>query len=68
MDTNVRKTWEIFAADFELKNPAWQVFLNKLVCKVAVRLGVNETGQGVSVQLYKLLLYDEGAMFKPHQE
>jgi hypothetical protein len=24
VDTNIRKTWEISAADFELKNPAWQ--------------------------------------------
>lgn len=68
VDTTVRQTWELSAADFELKNPAWQGFLDKLICKVATGLGVNTTGQGVSAQLYKMLLYDEGAMFKPHQE
>lgn len=68
IDTSVRKTWELSAADFELKNPAWPAFLDRVVSKVAAGLGVNSTGQGVTAQLYKILLYDEGAMFKPHQE
>jgi len=36
--------------------------------KVSAGLGVDASGKGVSAELYKMLLYDNGAMFKPHQE
>lgn len=68
VDTSVRKTWEISPGDFELKNAAWQPFLLGFIKKVSAGLGVDTTGMGVSAELYKLLLYDEGALFKPHQE
>jgi hypothetical protein len=68
VDSNVRKTWELSPSDFEIRNPAWQPFLKSIVAKVSTGLGVDSTGNGVSAELYKLLLYDEGAMFKPHQE
>jgi hypothetical protein len=68
VDTSVRKTWEISPGDFEIKNPAWPSFLRDIVKKVSAGLGVDPAGKGVSAELYKLLLYDEGAMFKPHQE
>jgi hypothetical protein len=31
-------------------------------------LGIHAAGMGISAELYKMLLYDKGAMFKPHQE
>ena len=68
MDTNVRKTWEVSPNDFELKNATWQPFVESIVAKVSVGLGVDANGKGVSAELYKMLLYYEGAMFKPHQE
>jgi len=68
VDTSVRKTWEVSPGDFELKNPAWQSFVQSVVTKVSAGLGVDATGNGVSAELYKMLLYDEGALFKPHQE
>jgi hypothetical protein len=68
VDENVRKTWELSASDFELRNLAWQAFLESIVAKVSAGLGVDATGKGVSAELYKMLLYDKGAMFKPHQE
>jgi hypothetical protein len=68
VDTNVRKTWEISSSDFKVRNPAWKPFLQTVVAKVSCGLGVDSTGKGVSAELYKMLLYDEGAMFKPHQE
>jgi hypothetical protein len=68
VDTSVRKTWEISPGDFELRNPAWQPFIQGVVRKVSAGLGVDATGNGVSAELYKLLLYDEGALFKPHLE
>lgn len=68
VDNSVRKTWELSAGDFEVRNPAWKKFLDEIVVKVSAGLGVDASGKGVSAELYKLLLYDEGAMFKPHQE
>lgn len=68
VDTRVRKTWELSPSDFELRNPAWKKFVNSIVAKVSEGLGVDATGTAVSAELYKMLLYDEGAMFKPHQE
>jgi hypothetical protein len=68
VDSRVRKTWELSAGDFQIRNPAWEPFLKSIVAKVSAGLGVDATGKGVSAELYKMLLYDEGAMFKPHQE
>ena len=68
VDTSVRNTWEISPNEFEIKNPAWQPFVESIVTKVSAGLGVDTTGKGVTAELYKLLLYEEGAMFKPHQE
>jgi hypothetical protein len=36
--------------------------------KSAMVLVSEACGRGVSAHLYKMLLYDEGAFFKPHQE
>lgn len=68
VDSSVRKTWELSASDFQIRNSAWQPFLQSIVAKVSAGLGVDATDQGVSADLYKTLLYDEGAMFKPHQD
>jgi len=68
VDTSIRRTWEISSSDFELKNPAWQPFVESIVAEVSAGLGLDATGNGVTAELYKLLLYEEGAMFKPHQE
>lgn len=67
VDNSVRRTWELSADEFEIKNPAWNIFLNTILAHVEAGLGV-AVGKGVAAQLYKLLLYDEGAMFKPYQE
>ncbi|TVY13045.1 hypothetical protein LARI1_G009289 [Lachnellula arida] len=68
VDTTVRKTWEVSPGQFELKNPTWQPFVKTIVAKVSAGLGVDATGNGVSAELYKMLLYDEGALFKSHQD
>lgn len=68
VDNTVRKTWELSPSEFEIRNPAWHPFLESIVAKVSTGLGVDSSGKGVSAELYKMLLYDEGAMFKPHQE
>jgi len=68
VDETVRKTWELSHSEFALINPAWEPYLETIVAKVSAGLGVDSTGKGVRAELYKMLLYDEGAMLKPHQE
>ncbi|KAK5257071.1 hypothetical protein LTR16_001675 [Cryomyces antarcticus] len=66
VDVTVRKTWELNADQFQLRNPAWSKFLQKILDNTAEALGVHVSG--LRAELYKLLLYEEGAMFKLHQE
>ena len=68
IDKSVRKTWELSPTDFELQNPAWNSYIETIVARVSSGLGISNCGKGISAQLYKMLLYDEGALFKPHQE
>lgn len=67
IDENVRKTWELNPDQFEISNPAWQSVVVKLAAQATQELGC-APGMPTRVNLYKLLLYEEGAMFKPHKE
>ncbi|KAJ5833919.1 hypothetical protein N7474_002230 [Penicillium riverlandense] len=65
VDTSVRNTWELDPEQFELKSPGWSAYI-ELVCNRAAReLGVDVP---VSAELYKMLLYEKGAMFKAHTD
>jgi uncharacterized ferredoxin-like protein len=68
VDTSVRKTWEISPTDFEIRNKSREQFLGSVVAMASTGLGIHAAGMGISAELYKMLLYDKGAMFKPHQE
>ncbi|KAF2443101.1 hypothetical protein P171DRAFT_416500 [Karstenula rhodostoma CBS 690.94] len=65
VDTSVRRTWELDASEFECRNPIWPGFLAHLVQKTLEELGVRLESHA---QAYKLLLYEEGAFFKPHKD
>ncbi|KAF1999945.1 hypothetical protein P154DRAFT_535176 [Amniculicola lignicola CBS 123094] len=65
IDTSVRKTWELDAADFECLNPRWAAFTDSIVKRAVTDLGVQVP---VVAQRYKLLLYEEGAFFKAHRD
>ncbi|KAG9238196.1 hypothetical protein BJ875DRAFT_437669 [Amylocarpus encephaloides] len=43
-------------------------YVDAITAKVSIGLGVDANGKGVSAHLYKMLLYDEGAHFKPRQD
>ena len=68
IDTDVRNTWELNADQFELENPEWQTILDSAVHQVANALGVVGGSTSVHAELYKLLLYAEGAFFESHTE
>lgn len=66
VDTSVRNTWELNPEEhFEFKNPEWNAHLKRCCARVATDLGVHSP---VSAELYKMLIYEKGAMFKPHTE
>lgn len=65
VDTSVRNTWELDATQFEFRHPGWPGFL-KHICSVAAKgLGINTD---IHAEIYKMLIYEKGAMFKAHTE
>ncbi|KAF1835575.1 hypothetical protein BDW02DRAFT_495568 [Decorospora gaudefroyi] len=64
IDENVRRTWELDAAEFQCLNPAWESYLQRLLKNAVTNLGVQGT---TSCYPYKLLFYEEGAFFKAHR-
>lgn len=67
VDETVRKTWEIAGGKVSFRNTAWHDWFKDVVERVAKELGV-ASPKNVRAELYKMLLYEEGAMFKPHKE
>jgi hypothetical protein len=65
IDTSVRKTWELDRTEFECQNPAWPAYVNTLLKKIVEDLGVRVPARA---ELYKFLLYEEGAFFKAHKD
>lgn len=68
VDTKVRKTWEIDAAQIRCAHPKWPEIHQSIAESVCRQLGVVNGSTHVELQPYKLLSYDEGAMFKPHKD
>ncbi|KAK0740117.1 hypothetical protein B0T18DRAFT_372929 [Schizothecium vesticola] len=64
VDTSVRNTWELDATLLVLSDP-WRATVKGLATWAGKQLGI--TG-GVTAELYKMLLYEKGAMFKPHTD
>ncbi|KAF2670498.1 hypothetical protein BT63DRAFT_454687 [Microthyrium microscopicum] len=65
VDTSVRNTWELNSNQFQCENPTWTAYITALVNKAGQELGVKGS---IDAQLYKLLLYETGAFFKPHKD
>lgn len=63
----MRKTWQLNPNQFELRNRKWPSIIQTLAEQVAQELGFVELAL-VNAQLNKMLLYEEGAMFKSHRE
>lgn len=65
VDTKVRRTWQIDAKRVKLGGKYWQGNLDDMVNRAAASLGVAD---GVSAELYKLLVYDAGGFFISHRD
>lgn len=69
MAESVRKTWEINAFDINVRNPEWVQRVHESILPTCCeKLGIPvATRPHIYAQLYKMLLYEDGAHFKPHR-
>lgn len=68
VDVSIRKTWEIAGAKVQFLNKEWQYHIDEVVEEVTNELGIAGGSQDIRADFYKMLLYEEGAMFKAHKE
>jgi hypothetical protein len=66
VDTSIRNTLELDATAIELRNRAWHTYMQTILKTAANELGVSN--DSIRMELYKLLLYEEGAFFDKHRE
>jgi len=65
-DITVRNSWEIDAGRLSFQNKEWDRALEEILASVKQGLGIEN--RMVNASLYKLLLYEEGGFFLPHQD
>lgn len=58
-----RRTWELKAEHFEIRNNEWQSHVDALVGDIAKELGVEEETPGFHAELDKMVLYEQEATF-----
>ncbi|TEB31947.1 hypothetical protein FA13DRAFT_1813724 [Coprinellus micaceus] len=69
IDTTVRDTWEIDPPQIRFVNPRWESYVESIVFEtVWSTLGVAPYATKPRCELYKLLLYQPGSHFLPHQD
>jgi 2OG-Fe(II) oxygenase superfamily len=68
VNESVRKSWELDTNQFSLRNPAWSNQMEKLLQAAVSGLGLMAEPTEIQAELYKLLVYEEGAFFLPHQD
>ncbi|THC96695.1 hypothetical protein EYZ11_003850 [Aspergillus tanneri] len=68
VNESVRKSWQLDANQFSLQNPKWHTLVRVSVDKAVTGLGLQANPLEVKAELYKLLIYEEGAFFLPHQD
>ena len=66
VDTSVRKVWQLSPKQVQLGGKSWAMTLQNIVDQVAVGLGCECTA--VVAELYKMLIYDQGAFFAAHRD
>ncbi|KAK0718024.1 hypothetical protein B0T26DRAFT_830139 [Lasiosphaeria miniovina] len=65
VDTSVRNTWELDASQLDHMVPQWTPTVDSACKWAAKQLGITVP---ITAQLYKMLIYEEGAMFKAHTD
>jgi hypothetical protein len=65
VDTSIHSTWELTPKHFSLSEK-WQPYVDTLMRSACDRLGVKTND--IRAELYKMLVYEKGAMLKPHAD
>ncbi|KAJ3532052.1 hypothetical protein NMY22_g7900 [Coprinellus aureogranulatus] len=69
IDTDVRDTWEIEPSSISFANPKWDEYVEHLASQtVWTALGIAPFTTKPRCELHKLLLYQTGSHFLPHQD
>jgi hypothetical protein len=68
VNESVRESWQLDADQFFFKNPLWDVQIGTIMHEAISGLGLNADPLEIKAELYKLLVYEEGAFFLPHQD
>lgn len=66
VDTSVRNTWELDPSQFQLTATRWPKLVAEICQAISEEAGLG--GAQVHAHLYKMLIYEKGAMFKAHTE
>lgn len=66
VDTSVCRVWQLAPSKIAVGGRSWPATLERILATVAAGLGCAD--KKVSAELYKLLVYDEGAFFKGHRD
>jgi hypothetical protein len=66
IDTSVRNIWELDASKLQFSNPdGWARTVDQCVAFARKALGITSP---IIADPYKMLIYEKGALFKPHTE
>ena len=66
VDTGMRRVWQVAAPKVSVGGQSWRRSFETILSTVARGLGCE--GANVTAELYKLLVYDPGGLFKPHRD
>jgi len=66
LDKTVRSAWEIEASQIKFANKEWGKFVEGIVKQIKPSVGLE--GLSISANLYKLLIYQKGDFFLPHED
>ncbi|TAN00642.1 MAG: 2OG-Fe(II) oxygenase, partial [Chitinophagaceae bacterium] len=66
VDNKVRSGWEIDADNISFKGNRWEHIIQKIIHNIQPDLGLEE--YTISAHLYKMLIYEAGDFFLPHQD
>ena len=65
-DDSVRKVWQLSTEQVQISGKSWSKTFSEIIARVADGLGCGDAK--ITAELYKLLIYDQGAFFKSHRD
>lgn len=66
VDSSIRNVWQLPPNQVRLSGKSWDETFARIMAQMAKELGCGN--RHVSAELYKVLLYEVGSLFKPHRD